>query len=84
MIRANCTKDDTDRKMYFRINGRSMEILTERYEQAINNILDFLGRKPLNLLNPEVHIRTLDGIRTDRHLRRDPDGLAQMTCCPRR
>ena len=36
----------------------TVEVLSERYEQAINNILDFLDRKPLNLLNPEVHIRT--------------------------
>jgi phosphoglycerate dehydrogenase-like enzyme len=34
----------------------TVEIMRERYEQAINNILDFLDRKPLNLLNPEVHI----------------------------
>ena len=34
------------------------EVLSERYEQAMNNILDFLDAKPLNLLNPEVHIRT--------------------------
>ena len=34
------------------------EVLSERYEQAMNNILDFLDGKPLNLLNPEVHIRT--------------------------
>jgi phosphoglycerate dehydrogenase-like enzyme len=30
------------------------EILTERYELAINNILNFLDGKPTNLLNPEV------------------------------
>jgi phosphoglycerate dehydrogenase-like enzyme len=36
----------------------TVEVMRERYEQAINNILDFLDRKPLNLLNPEVHIRT--------------------------
>ncbi|HEY2918738.1 MAG TPA: D-2-hydroxyacid dehydrogenase family protein [Candidatus Binatia bacterium] len=36
----------------------TVEVMSERYEQAINNILDFLDRKPLNLLNPEVHIRT--------------------------
>jgi phosphoglycerate dehydrogenase-like enzyme len=34
------------------------EVLRERYEQAINNILDFLDRKPLDLLNPDAHIRT--------------------------
>ncbi|HEY3169228.1 MAG TPA: D-2-hydroxyacid dehydrogenase family protein [Candidatus Binatia bacterium] len=36
----------------------TVEVMSERYEQAINNIFDFLDRKPLNLLNPEVHIRT--------------------------
>jgi len=36
----------------------TVEVMSDRYEQAINNILDFLDRKPLNLLNPEVHIRT--------------------------
>jgi len=36
----------------------TVEVLRERYEQAINNILAFLDRKPLDLLNPEVHIRT--------------------------
>jgi phosphoglycerate dehydrogenase-like enzyme len=34
----------------------TVEVLRERYEQAINNILDFLDRKPLDLLNPDVHI----------------------------
>jgi len=32
--------------------------MRERYEQAINNILDFLDRKPLDLLNPDVRNRT--------------------------
>jgi phosphoglycerate dehydrogenase-like enzyme len=32
----------------------TIEILTERYEQAFNNILDFIDGRPLNLLNPEV------------------------------
>jgi phosphoglycerate dehydrogenase-like enzyme len=36
----------------------TVEVLCERYEQAINNILAFLDRKPLDLLNPEVHIQT--------------------------
>jgi len=36
----------------------TVEVMSERYEQAINNILDFLDGKPLNLHNPEVHIRT--------------------------
>jgi phosphoglycerate dehydrogenase-like enzyme len=36
----------------------TVEVMSERYEQAITNILDFLDGKPLNLLNPEVHIRT--------------------------
>jgi len=30
------------------------EVLTERYDLAIKNILDFIDRKPLKLLNPEV------------------------------
>jgi phosphoglycerate dehydrogenase-like enzyme len=32
----------------------TVEILTERYDQAIRNILDFIDGKPLKLLNPEV------------------------------
>jgi phosphoglycerate dehydrogenase-like enzyme len=32
----------------------TVEVLSERYEQAIRNILDFLDGKPLKLLNPEV------------------------------
>ena len=31
-----------------------MEMLSERYDEAINNILDFIDGKPLKLLNPEV------------------------------
>jgi hypothetical protein len=31
-----------------------VEILSERYEQALTNILDFIDRKPVKLLNPEV------------------------------
>jgi len=34
------------------------EILSERYEQAMENIMKFIDQKPLNLLNPEVQIRT--------------------------
>ncbi|MDH3445010.1 MAG: D-2-hydroxyacid dehydrogenase family protein [Deltaproteobacteria bacterium] len=33
------------------------EILGERYEQAMENILKFTDGKPLNLLNPEVQIK---------------------------
>jgi len=33
------------------------EILRERYEQALTNILDYLDGKPLKLLNPDVQIR---------------------------
>jgi phosphoglycerate dehydrogenase-like enzyme len=33
------------------------EILSERYEQAMENILKFIDGKPLNLLNPEVQVR---------------------------
>jgi phosphoglycerate dehydrogenase-like enzyme len=32
----------------------TVEILQQRYEQAINNILNFLDGKPVDLLNPEV------------------------------
>jgi phosphoglycerate dehydrogenase-like enzyme len=32
----------------------TVEILSERYQQAMQNILDFLDGKPLALLNPEV------------------------------
>ncbi|HYA29370.1 MAG TPA: D-2-hydroxyacid dehydrogenase family protein [Acidobacteriota bacterium] len=34
----------------------TIEILSERYEQALTNILDYLDRKPLKLLNPDVQI----------------------------
>jgi phosphoglycerate dehydrogenase-like enzyme len=30
------------------------EILTKRYDEAMNNLLDFIDGKPLKLLNPEV------------------------------
>ncbi len=32
----------------------TVEILSERYEQALTNILNFMDGKPVNLLNPEV------------------------------
>jgi phosphoglycerate dehydrogenase-like enzyme len=32
----------------------TVEVLRERYEQAMTNILDFLDGKPLKLLNPEA------------------------------
>jgi lactate dehydrogenase-like 2-hydroxyacid dehydrogenase len=32
----------------------TVEILTERYEQAMENILSFLDGRPDHLLNPEV------------------------------
>ncbi len=32
----------------------TVEILTERYEQAIRNLLNFIEGKPLKLLNPDV------------------------------
>jgi phosphoglycerate dehydrogenase-like enzyme len=35
----------------------TVEILTERYEQAMTNILNFLDEKPFTLLNPEVRHR---------------------------
>lgn len=39
----------------------TVEILQERYDQAMENILSFIDGKPLNLLNPEVLIRKLSG-----------------------
>jgi len=35
----------------------TVEILRERYEQAMENIIDFMDGKPLKLLNPEVQPR---------------------------
>ena len=35
----------------------TVEILSERYEQALTNILDYLDGKPAHLLNPDVQIR---------------------------
>jgi phosphoglycerate dehydrogenase-like enzyme len=32
----------------------TLEVLQERYQEALNNILDYLDGKPLNLLNPDV------------------------------
>jgi phosphoglycerate dehydrogenase-like enzyme len=34
----------------------TVEILSERYEQALTNIIDYLDGKPLMLLNPDVQI----------------------------
>ena len=36
----------------------TVEILTERYEQAVRNLLDFIDGKPLKLLNPDVRLKT--------------------------
>jgi phosphoglycerate dehydrogenase-like enzyme len=36
----------------------TVEILRERYQQAMENILDFMDRKQLKLLNPEVQVGT--------------------------
>ena len=35
----------------------TVEILSERYEQALTHILDYLDGKPLPLLNPTVKAR---------------------------
>jgi phosphoglycerate dehydrogenase-like enzyme len=32
----------------------TVEVLSERYEQALANILDYLDGRPVKLLNPEV------------------------------
>jgi phosphoglycerate dehydrogenase-like enzyme len=32
----------------------TIEILTERYEQALRNLIDYIDGKPLKLLNPDV------------------------------
>ncbi|MDZ4341351.1 MAG: NAD(P)-dependent oxidoreductase, partial [Candidatus Binatia bacterium] len=32
----------------------TVEILSERYEQAMENILSFIDRRPVDLLNPEI------------------------------
>jgi phosphoglycerate dehydrogenase-like enzyme len=39
----------------------TVEILRERYEQAMQNILDFMDGKPLSLMNPEVYTDTKRG-----------------------
>jgi phosphoglycerate dehydrogenase-like enzyme len=36
----------------------TVEILTKRYDEAINNLLDFIDGKPLKLLNPDVAPKT--------------------------
>jgi phosphoglycerate dehydrogenase-like enzyme len=35
----------------------TVEVMSERYEQAMNNILEYLDGKSLNLINPEVQVR---------------------------
>jgi phosphoglycerate dehydrogenase-like enzyme len=35
----------------------TVEVMSERYEQAMNNILDYLDGNPLNLINPDVHVQ---------------------------
>ena len=35
----------------------TVEILSERYEQAINNLLDYLDDKPTSLINKDVQVR---------------------------
>ncbi len=35
----------------------TVEVMSERYQQAIKNILDYLDGKPLSLINPDVQIR---------------------------
>ena len=35
----------------------TIEILSERYEQAITNILDYLDGKEIKLINPDVVLR---------------------------
>src|SRR5262249_770143 len=35
----------------------TVEVMGERYQQAINNILDYLDGRPLTLMNPDVQIR---------------------------
>lgn len=35
----------------------TVEILSERYEQALTNLLDYIDGKPLKLINPDVTLR---------------------------
>jgi phosphoglycerate dehydrogenase-like enzyme len=35
----------------------TVEVMSERYELAMKNILDYLDGKPLNLINPDVQLR---------------------------
>jgi phosphoglycerate dehydrogenase-like enzyme len=35
----------------------TIEVMSERYELAMKNILDYLDGKPLNLINPDVQLR---------------------------
>jgi phosphoglycerate dehydrogenase-like enzyme len=36
----------------------TVEVMSERYQQAIENILNYLDGKPLQLINPDVQVRT--------------------------
>lgn len=36
----------------------TVEVMSERYELAMKNILDYLDGKPLNLINPDVQVRS--------------------------
>jgi phosphoglycerate dehydrogenase-like enzyme len=36
----------------------TVEVMSERYQQAIENILKYLDGKPLQLINPDVQVRT--------------------------
>ena len=35
----------------------TVEVMTERYQQAMENILNYLDGKPLQLINPDVQVR---------------------------
>lgn len=35
----------------------TVEVMCERYEQALNNIIAYLNDQPLNLINPDVQVR---------------------------
>jgi phosphoglycerate dehydrogenase-like enzyme len=35
----------------------TVEVMSERYEQALHNILNYLDGKPLNLINPDFQVR---------------------------
>jgi len=36
----------------------TVEVMSERYQQAMENILNYLDGKPLPLINPDVRVRT--------------------------